>query len=110
MSVEVFGRRPGPGHVPGGHQPAEDGSAEAGVLQLGEGARDARDQPAWAQAQLAAFGDDVKVPLYIQSGIHGNEYEGVDAKMRIIEKLATTPYGADPEVDGSSTTPSSSST
>ena len=56
-------------------------------------------EPAWAQAQLAAFGDDVKVPLYIQGGIHGNEYEGVDSNMRIIEKLATTPYGSDPEVD-----------
>ncbi len=56
-------------------------------------------EPAWAQAQLATFGDDVKVPLFIQGAIHGNEYEGVDSNMRIIEKLATTPYGADPEVD-----------
>ena len=56
-------------------------------------------EPAWAQQQLASFGDDIKVPLYIQGGIHGNEYEGVDANMRIIERLATTPYGTDPEVD-----------
>jgi hypothetical protein len=56
-------------------------------------------EPAWAQAQLALFGDDVKVPLFIQGGIHGNEYEGVDSNMRVIEKLATTPYGTDPEVD-----------
>ena len=56
-------------------------------------------EPAWAQSQLALFGDGIKVPLYIQGGIHGNEYEGVDSNMRIIEKLATTPYGADPEVD-----------
>ena len=42
---------------------------------------------------------DAKVPLFIQSGIHGNEYEGVDASMRFIERLATTPYGTDPEVD-----------
>lgn len=56
-------------------------------------------EPAWAQDQLEAFGDGIKVPLYIQGAIHGNEYEGVDANMRIIEKLATTPYGADPEVD-----------
>jgi hypothetical protein len=41
----------------------------------------------------------VKVPLYIQGGIHGNEYEGVDASMQLIERLATTPYGTDPEVD-----------
>lgn len=56
-------------------------------------------EPAWAQAQLAAFGDDVKVPLFVQGSIHGNEYEGVDANMRTIERLATTPYGTDPEVD-----------
>jgi hypothetical protein len=42
---------------------------------------------------------DVKVPIFIQAGIHGNEYEGVDAMMRAIERLATTPYGEDPEVD-----------
>ena len=42
---------------------------------------------------------DLKVPIFIQSGIHGNEYEGVDAAMRIIERLATTPYGADRQVD-----------
>lgn len=42
---------------------------------------------------------DAKVPLFIQSGIHGDEYEGVDASMRFIERLATTPYGTDPEVD-----------
>jgi hypothetical protein len=61
--------------------------------------RIARTDPAAAQAQLGAYGDAVKVPIYIQGGIHGNEYEGVDANMRTIERLATTPYGADPEVD-----------
>jgi len=55
--------------------------------------------PFRAQALLDAGGDAVKVPLYVQSGIHGNEYEGVDSSMQIIEHLATTPYGADPEVD-----------
>lgn len=59
----------------------------------------ALDRPAEAQRLLKAWGDGVKVPIYVQGGIHGNEYEGVDANMRIIEKLATTPYGADPEVD-----------
>ena len=56
-------------------------------------------EPAWAQSQLALWGDDVKVPLFIQGSIHGNEYEGVDSNMRLIERLATTPYGTDPEVD-----------
>ncbi|MDP9490637.1 MAG: succinylglutamate desuccinylase/aspartoacylase family protein [Actinomycetota bacterium] len=55
--------------------------------------------PERAQDILDRVGDDVKVPLYIQGGIHGNEYEGVDASMQIIERLATTPYGSDPEVD-----------
>ncbi|HEX2774853.1 MAG TPA: M14 family zinc carboxypeptidase, partial [Micromonosporaceae bacterium] len=55
--------------------------------------------PAAGQALLARHGDDVKVPLFIQAGIHGNEYEGVDAAMQIIERLATTPYGTDSEVD-----------
>ena len=56
-------------------------------------------EPAWAQSQLAPWGDDVKVPIFIQGAIHGNEYEGVDSNMRLIERLATTPYGTDPEVD-----------
>ena len=61
--------------------------------------RQALTNPAAAQRQLAAWRDRVKVPLFIQGSIHGNEYEGVDSNMRIIERLATTPYGADPEVD-----------
>jgi Zinc carboxypeptidase len=60
---------------------------------------DALTDPAAGQAALASYGDDVKVPLFIQAGIHGNETEGVDSSMRQIERLATTPYGADPEVD-----------
>jgi hypothetical protein len=42
---------------------------------------------------------DMKVPIFIQSGIHGDEYEGVDAAMRLIERLATTPYGDDAQID-----------
>ena len=55
--------------------------------------------PARAQALLERHGGNVKVPILIQAGIHGNEYEGVEASLQIIEKLATTPYGMDPEVD-----------
>ncbi|MGH3005353.1 MAG: M14 family zinc carboxypeptidase [Gaiellaceae bacterium] len=55
--------------------------------------------PARAQELLEREGDDVKVPIYVQGGIHGDEYEGVDSNMRVIEKLALTPYGADPAVD-----------
>ena len=42
---------------------------------------------------------DMKVPIFIQGSIHGNEYEGVDAVMNTIERVATTPYGEDPTVD-----------
>jgi hypothetical protein len=61
--------------------------------------KQALSNPAAAQRQLRGWRDRVKVPLYVQGGIHGNEYEGVDANMRTIERLATTPYGTDPEVD-----------
>jgi hypothetical protein len=56
-------------------------------------------EPVAAQAALASYGDGIKVPIFIQGAIHGNEYEGVDSNMRLIERLATTPYGTDPEVD-----------
>jgi hypothetical protein len=55
--------------------------------------------PARAQELLGRYGDGVKVPLFVQAGIHGNEYEGVDSSFQIIERLATTPYGTDAEVD-----------
>jgi hypothetical protein len=61
--------------------------------------RFALDEPERAQKLLDRVGDDVKVPIVVQGGIHGNEYEGVDAAMETIERLATTPYGTDPEVD-----------
>ncbi len=59
----------------------------------------ALEDPAHAQALLAQWGDDVKVPMFNQSGIHGNEYEGVDSNMQLIKDLATTPYGTDPKID-----------
>jgi hypothetical protein len=61
--------------------------------------RRALDDPAKAIRDLNRYGDNVKVPVFIQAAIHGNEYEGVDATMRLINRLATTPRGADPEVD-----------
>jgi hypothetical protein len=63
---------------------------------------DALDDPKYAQRQIGSFlkyGDDFKIPLFIQGGIHGNEYEGVDASMQLIERLALTPYGTDAAVD-----------
>jgi Zinc carboxypeptidase len=63
---------------------------------------DALDDPKYAQQQIGSllkYNRDFKIPIFIQGGIHGDEYEGVDASMQIIERLATTPYGTDPEVD-----------
>ena len=61
--------------------------------------RYALEDPEKAQKILEKAGEDVKVPLFIQNAIHGGESDGVDASLQIIERLATTPYGADPEVD-----------
>ena len=43
--------------------------------------------PAAAQAKIEQF-DDFKVPVLINSSIHGDEYHGVDAGIRLIETLA----------------------
>ncbi len=61
--------------------------------------RDMVRNPAKAMRKLAKAGDDVKVPIYVQGGIHGNEYEGVESNFESIERLATTPRGEDPAVD-----------
>ena len=50
----------------------------------------ALDDPKEAQKLLAKWGENVKIPIFNQSGIHGNEYEGVDSNMQLISDLATT--------------------
>ena len=55
--------------------------------------------PAASIAKLEAAGTAIKAPALFQGSIHGDEYEGVDAVMAQIERLATTPRGADPVVD-----------
>jgi hypothetical protein len=64
-----------------------------------EARRFALRDPAHAQALVRQAGSDIKVPIFIQAGIHGDEYEGVDASMQIIERLATTARGEDAQVD-----------
>jgi hypothetical protein len=49
--------------------------------------------PERAQARAADF-EDFKVPIFINGSIHGNEWEGVDASIRLIERLA---FQNDPE-------------
>ena len=55
--------------------------------------------PARAQRMLERFGANVKVPIFVQGGIHGDEFEGVDAALDVIERFATTRYGRDDAVD-----------
>ncbi len=44
--------------------------------------------PEKAQEMIAALGD-FKVPVFINGSIHGNEYPGTDAAIRLIETLAS---------------------
>jgi hypothetical protein len=55
--------------------------------------------PAQAQADLAAFGDNVKIPIFWENNIHGDEEEGDDALMQVIRDLVTTPLGTNEFVD-----------
>ena len=55
--------------------------------------------PDRAQELLNRWGDSVKVPVFVNGAIHGNEYEGVESNMQLIEQLATTPYGVDQKLD-----------
>ena len=50
--------------------------------------------PEKAQEMIDKFGD-FKVPVFVNGSIHGNEYPGTDAAIRLIETLA---YGDTPEV------------
>ena len=59
----------------------------------------ALEDPARAQELLVKWGDEIKVPVFVNGAIHGNEYEGVESNMQLIEELATTPYGANPKFD-----------
>ena len=55
--------------------------------------------PVQAQAMLESFGDEIKIPIFIEANIHGNEEESTDAIMQVIRDLVTTPYGVNDTVD-----------
>ncbi len=57
------------------------------------------DHPELAQKLLRYWGEDVKMPVFIEANIHGNEEEGGDAMMQVIRDLATTPRGTNAIVD-----------
>ena len=52
------------------------------------------DEPSKAQRDQR-FLQDYKTPLFVNANIHGNEWEGTDAALRVIEEYATS---TDPEV------------
>ncbi|HJV03981.1 MAG TPA: M14 family zinc carboxypeptidase [Actinomycetota bacterium] len=55
--------------------------------------------PAAAQGLLAGWGENVKLPMFIEANIHGGEREGTDAMMQVIRDLTTLPRGTNPVVD-----------
>ena len=55
--------------------------------------------PAQGQSWLEDPDFEVKVPIFIEANIHGNEEEGTDAIMQVIRDLVTTPYGVNDTVD-----------
>jgi hypothetical protein len=57
------------------------------------------DDPAQAQALLASWGQNVKLPIFIEANIHGDEEEGTDAIMQVIRDMVTLPYGSNEAVD-----------
>jgi hypothetical protein len=55
--------------------------------------------PAQGQLLLQSWGQDVKLPIFIEANIHGGEEEGTDAIMQVIRDLTTLPYGTNEIVD-----------
>jgi hypothetical protein len=55
--------------------------------------------PAAAQTLLASWGENVKLPIFVEANIHGGEREGTDAMMQVIRDLVTLPYGENDTVD-----------
>lgn len=57
------------------------------------------EDPAAALELLEGFGPDVKMPIFVQANIHGNEREGADAMMQVLRDLVTLPRGTSDIVD-----------
>lgn len=57
------------------------------------------EDPAAAQTLLDSFGMDVKMPIFVQANIHGNEEEGTDAMMQVLRDLVTLARGTNEIVD-----------
>ncbi|MGH2737695.1 MAG: M14 family zinc carboxypeptidase, partial [Actinomycetota bacterium] len=55
--------------------------------------------PLQAQLLLRSWGENVKLPVFIEANIHGGEREGTDAIMQVIRDMTTLPYGTNAAVD-----------
>ena len=56
-------------------------------------------RPAHAQKLLDRWGSDVKLPIFVEANIHGDEEESTDAVLQILRDLVTTPRGTRPILD-----------
>lgn len=55
--------------------------------------------PERAQSLLRAWGPDVKLPVFVEANIHGDEEESTDAVVQVLRDLVTTPRGTHPVLD-----------
>lgn len=55
-----------------------------------EGYREQIEADPQKASQNKKLVDDYKVPLFVNNNIHGNEWEGTDAALQVIEELATS--------------------
>jgi hypothetical protein len=100
MSYEVIGRSVGGGDLFGVVVNAPETTAQQQASANWFALREIMlTDPSLGQEWLAAWGDEIKIPIFIEANIHGNEEEGTEAIMQVIRDLVTTPYGANPVVD-----------
>lgn len=55
--------------------------------------------PARAQQLLDRWGPDIKLPVFVEANIHGDEEESTDAILQVLRDLVTTPRGTKPLLD-----------
>jgi Zinc carboxypeptidase len=58
-----------------------------------------KTDPSAARSLLVSWGEDVKLPIFVEADIHGGEREGTDAMMQVIRDLVTLPHGTNVAVD-----------
>ncbi|MDO3701752.1 M14 family zinc carboxypeptidase [Micromonospora sp. C28SCA-DRY-2] len=86
VSARVAGRSAGGYDLYAVTVTAPESRAEARQQEIWK--RRIEDEPTWAQRDRALLAG-YKTPLFVNANIHGNEWEGTDAALRVIEQLAT---------------------